>query len=123
MQHSIIFCLQHLLPNIHEQSDFRHKHSPKHRQLSVIECIDGGLDNYEHIGSLFTYVSKAFDTVWISGLIHKLLKLKVPTAHTRFVLKYLRGRTFCFRYEINFSPLLHLYYGYFLTRLELGYFL
>ena len=47
--------------------------------------------------ALFLDVAKAIDTVWYSGLIYKMIKLKLPTTYIQFVLSYLRNRIFTFR--------------------------
>jgi hypothetical protein len=44
-------------------------------------------------GAVFLEVTKAFDTVWIDGLLYKLTILNFPSylAHS---ISYFRGRTF-----------------------------
>jgi len=45
-------------------------------------------------GAFFLDVAKAFDIVWIYGLIYKLTLLKFQSYVVNTVLSYLRGRTF-----------------------------
>jgi hypothetical protein len=45
-------------------------------------------------GAAFLDVAKAFDTVWIDGLIYKLTLLNLPSYITHNILSYLRNRTF-----------------------------
>lgn len=51
-------------------------------------------DGFEMVGRLFINIMKAFDTVWYSDLIYKLLKLKILTAYVEFIFSYLRDRMF-----------------------------
>lgn len=39
-------------------------------------------------------IEKAFDTVWIDGIIYKLLEYQFPKYLTKFLNNYLRNRTF-----------------------------
>jgi hypothetical protein len=39
-------------------------------------------------------MAKAFDTVWIDGLLYKLTLLKFPSYKVHTISSYLRGRTF-----------------------------
>ena len=43
---------------------------------------------------MFLDVVKAFDTVWIEGLLYKLTILNFPSYHVHIIPSYLRGRTF-----------------------------
>jgi hypothetical protein len=45
-------------------------------------------------GVVFLDVVKAFDTVWIDGLIYKLIILNFPSYLFHTISSYLRGRTF-----------------------------
>ena len=45
-------------------------------------------------GSVFLDVAKAFDTVWIDGLLYKLTLLNFPSYIVHTISSYLRGRTF-----------------------------
>jgi len=44
-------------------------------------------------GAVFLDVAKAFDTVWIDGVLYKLT-LNFPSYIVHTILSYLRGRTF-----------------------------
>jgi hypothetical protein len=46
------------------------------------------------IGAVFIDVAKAFDTVWIDGLLYKLTLLNFPSHIFHTISSYLRGRTF-----------------------------
>ena len=43
---------------------------------------------------MFLDVAKAFDTVWIDGLLYKLTLLNFPSYVVHTISSYLRGRTF-----------------------------
>jgi len=45
-------------------------------------------------GAVFLVVSKAFDTVWIDGLLYKITLLNFPSYIVHTISSYLRGRTF-----------------------------
>jgi hypothetical protein len=45
-------------------------------------------------GAVFLDVAKAFDTVWIDGLLYKLKLLNFPSYIVHTISSYLRGRTF-----------------------------
>jgi hypothetical protein len=45
-------------------------------------------------GAVFLDVAKAFDTVWVDGLVYKLMALKFPSFVLKTILSYLRSRTF-----------------------------
>jgi hypothetical protein len=45
-------------------------------------------------GAVFLDVAKAFDTVWIDGLLYKLTVLNLPSYLVHTISSYLRGRTF-----------------------------
>jgi len=51
------------------------------------------------IGAVFLDVAKAFDTVWIFGLLYKLTLLNFPFEIVHSVSYYLRYRTF----EVSFQ--------------------
>jgi hypothetical protein len=50
-------------------------------------------------GAVFLDVGKAFDTVWIDGLLYKLALLNLPSYIVHTVSSYLRGQTF----EVSFQ--------------------
>jgi len=43
---------------------------------------------------VFLDVAKAFNTVWIKGLLYKLTVLNFPSYHVHIISSYLRDRTF-----------------------------
>jgi hypothetical protein len=45
-------------------------------------------------GAVFLDVAKAFDTVWVAGLLYKLTNLHFPSYLFKVISSYLNGRTF-----------------------------
>jgi hypothetical protein len=54
------------------QSGFMHGHSTSHQLIELTHDIMQSLDNQELICLIFCDVSKAFDRVWLRGLLLKL---------------------------------------------------
>ena len=66
--------------------------------IRVNEYVNDAFDNAEYVEALFLDAAKAFDTVWHSDLVCKVIKLKFPTTYyTQFILSYLCNRTFIVR--------------------------
>jgi len=55
-------------------------------------------------GAVFLDVAKAFDTVWIDGLLYKLTLLNFPSYIVHTISSYLKDRTF----EASFQTDRHL---------------
>lgn len=88
---------------IPEQFGFRHKHSTTHQLLRMAEYISDGLSNRAHTGGLYLDIAKAFDRVWHSGLIYKLIQLQVPDKHIHLIHSYLSNRSFTVRHNKSYS--------------------
>lgn len=86
-------CNSHnILPN--EQFGFRNKHSTSHQLLRAVNTISAGFNNYMRTGAVFLDIARAFDKVWHTGLLYKLITLKFPP-HLIFIIKsYLENRKF-----------------------------
>ena len=73
---------QHLLP--HEQFGFCKKHSTI-SQLARITDISNGFNLHKHSGMVLLDLEKAYDTVWIHGLLYNHLKRHTyPRLHIPF---------------------------------------
>lgn len=88
---------------IPEQFGFRSGHSTTHQLLRVTEYVATSFYNKRHAGAVFLDIAKAFDTVWHSGLIYKLVRTKMPKAFIHFIISYLKNRTFAVRYATSTS--------------------
>lgn len=76
-----------------EQFGFRRGHST---EMQLIRIITDTIQNFNRekltVMTLLD-VQKAFDTVWINGLIYKMIKLQIPKHLTRLIYSYLTDRT------------------------------
>ena len=77
-----------------EQFGFRPGHSTSLQLACLVERIGRNFGEYRLTGAVFLDVAKAFDTVWIDGLIYKLTLLNFPSYNVHTISSYLRGRTF-----------------------------
>jgi retron-type reverse transcriptase len=60
----------------------------------LVERITRNFGEKRLTGAVFLDVAKAFDTVWIDGLLYKLTHLSSPSYIVHTVSSYLRDRTF-----------------------------
>jgi hypothetical protein len=60
----------------------------------LVERITRNFAEKKLTGAVFLDVAKAFDTVWIDGVLYKLTLLNFPSYILHTTSSYLRGRTF-----------------------------
>ena len=77
-----------------EQFGFRPRHSTSLQLARLVERITRNFGEKRLTGAVFLDVAKAFDTVWIEGLLYKLTLLNFPSYIVHTISSYLRGRTF-----------------------------
>lgn len=77
-----------------EQFGFRSYHSTTAQVARVVDDIVDGFNMRKHSGMLLLDVEKAFDCVWIRGLLYKLIQLNVPPYLIHVLGSYLSGRSF-----------------------------
>jgi len=65
----------------------------------LVERITRNFGEKRLTGAVFLDVAKAFDTVWIDGLLYKLALLNFPSYIVYTFSSFLRGRTF----EVSFQ--------------------
>jgi hypothetical protein len=65
----------------------------------LVERINRNVGENRLTGAVFLDVAKAFDTVWIDGLLYKLTLLNFPSYIVHTISSYLRDRTF----EVSFQ--------------------
>jgi hypothetical protein len=83
---------QHLLP--HAQFGFCIKHSTISQLAQITDYISNGYNLHKHSGMVLLDLEKAYNTVWIHGLLYKLIVFKLPT-YLLFTLKaFLESHTF-----------------------------
>jgi hypothetical protein len=87
--------LKHLLPD--EQCGFRKKHSTVSQLARITDYISKGFNLHKHTGMVSLDVEKAYDTVWINGLLYKLITLQLPAYLVTILRAFLVGRSFTVR--------------------------
>jgi len=82
-----------------EQFGFKSRHSTSLQLARLVERITKNFGEKRLIVAVFLDVAKAFDTVWIDGLLYKVTLLNFPSNIVHTISSYLRGRTF----EVSFQ--------------------
>jgi hypothetical protein len=77
-----------------EQFGFRPKHSTSLHLAGLVERVTRNYGEKRLTGAVFLDVAKAFDTVWVDGLVYRLTVLNFPSYLVRIITSYLSGRTF-----------------------------
>ena len=77
-----------------EQFGIRPRHSTSLQSARLVERITRNFSERRLTGAVFLDVAKAFDTVWIEGLLYKLTVLNFPSYLVHIISSYHRGRTF-----------------------------
>lgn len=87
------YCVENdLLPN--NQFGFRSKHSTVHALIRLFEEAIMGFNDCKITIAAFLDIEKAFDTMWVQGLIYKMIKMRFPHYLIRIVFSYLKDRNF-----------------------------
>jgi hypothetical protein len=82
----------HCLPD--EQYGFRRQHSTTQQLLNVADRITHGFNSKLQTAAVSLDISKAFDKVWHTGLIFKMINLKFPDYLILITHSYLENRSF-----------------------------
>ena len=77
-----------------EQFGFRRKHCTTHQLLRIVDQIVNGFNNRHYTVALFLDISKAFDSVWHEGLLHRLINYNIPPYLVHIIHSFLSNRTF-----------------------------
>ncbi|GFU07030.1 probable RNA-directed DNA polymerase from transposon BS [Trichonephila clavipes] len=85
------------------QYGFTKQLSTYHPLLRLTEQISVGFQRGRSTGAVFLDIQKAFDRVWISGLIYKLITHNFPAPLIHIVNSYLVNRTYKVRVNNTFS--------------------
>lgn len=87
------FCdINKIIPNC--QFGFRYNHSTEHAIHKVTSEICWAINNNEFLGSVLIDLEKAFDSVWLEGLIYKLIQKKFPIHLTRMIWEMITDKSF-----------------------------
>jgi hypothetical protein len=91
-----------LLPN--EHFGFRKIHSTTAQIARLTVYITHGYNNNKHTGLVMLDVEKAYDTIWVRGLLYTLINFKFPVYLIKFLQSYLTDRSFSVTVSGFFSP-------------------
>ncbi|GFX76084.1 probable RNA-directed DNA polymerase from transposon X-element [Trichonephila clavipes] len=90
---------------IPEQHGFRPRLSTSHQLLRVVEFIKEGNNKDECTAVVFLDIQKAFDRVWHTGLLFKLITYKIPPPLIYLLNSYISDRSFTVKINRTFSQL------------------
>ena len=77
---------------VKQQSGFRNKKGAADNLIFFTQKISETLNKGKKACGIFFDISKAFDKVWHNGLIHKLIKLNVPSYILKYIIDFLKDR-------------------------------
>jgi hypothetical protein len=77
-----------------EQFRFRPKNNTTLQLYRLVERVNRNFDERRLTGAVFLDMAKAFDTVWVKGLLYKLTVLNFPSYLVKTISSYLDCRTF-----------------------------
>lgn len=87
------FCnINDIIPN--SQFGFRFKHSTIHAINKFSSDVCWALNNNECVAACLIDLEKAFDTVWVNGLIYKLIKKKFPLHLVKMIFSSITNKQF-----------------------------
>ena len=72
-----------------EEFGFRPRHSTSLHLALLVERINRNFSERRLTGAVFLDIAKAFDTVWIEGLLYKLTILNFPSYLVHIISSYL----------------------------------
>jgi hypothetical protein len=77
-----------------EQFGFRPRHSTTLQLARLVERVNRNFDERRLTSAVILDVAKAFDTVWVKGLLYKLTVLNFPSYLMKTIFSYPDCRTF-----------------------------
>ncbi|GBN04688.1 RNA-directed DNA polymerase from mobile element jockey [Araneus ventricosus] len=114
-EHFILTQLNEHLNNnnilIPYQFGFKPKLSTTNQLLRAVEYITSGFENRFSTGAVFLDIQKAFDRVWINGLIYKLISHKIPIFLIKLITTFLANRQLKVRIGNSLTKLHHIQAG------------
>lgn len=93
-----------LIPD--NQFGFRARHSTVHAINKFASVINRHLLKGKLVGAALLDLEKAFDSVWLNGLIYVLVKLKFPMTLILLISNMVQGKTFVTWDGVNLSTLI-----------------
>jgi hypothetical protein len=88
-----------------EKFGFRPNHSTSLQLVRLVERITRSFGKKRLTRAVSLDEAKAFDTVWIDGLLYKLILLNFPSYIVHTISSYLRGWTFEASFQTTTSSL------------------
>ncbi|GFQ99916.1 probable RNA-directed DNA polymerase from transposon BS [Trichonephila clavata] len=88
---------------IPEQHRFRPRLSTTHQLLRVVEFIKKGKNRDECTAAVFLDIQKAFDKVWHTGLLFKLITYKIPPPLILLLSSYISDRDISVKINRTYS--------------------
>ncbi|GFW16687.1 probable RNA-directed DNA polymerase from transposon X-element [Trichonephila clavipes] len=88
---------------IPEQHGFRPRLSTTHQLLRVVEYIKEGNSMGQCTAAVFLDIQKAFDRVWHTGLLFKLINYNIPTPLILLLNSYISNRSFTVKINRTYS--------------------
>jgi hypothetical protein len=82
-----------------EQFEFKPKHSNRLKLANLAERVSRNFDEKRLTDAVFLNVAKAFDTVWVDGLLYKLKILNFPPYLVKTISSHLNSLMF----EVSFQ--------------------
>lgn len=76
------------------QFGFKHKHSTVHALNKFMSDVNQQVSNCNMVGAALIDLEKAFDSVWINGLIYKLINKKFPEHLILTIIDMITDKTF-----------------------------
>lgn len=76
------------------QFGFKKNHSADQQICRIVTDIIKNFNKKSNTVMLLLDIEKAFDTVWVEGLIYKMIKLKLPPFLIKLIYSYLTNRTY-----------------------------
>lgn len=87
------------------QFGFRRSHSTAHQLIRITELIEKGFEEKKYTAAIFLDLERAFDKVWIEGLLYKMIKLNIPAYIIKIINSFLNNRTFRVRINATLSSI------------------
>lgn len=95
----------------HQQFGFKKQHSTAHQLKRITTHIEDHFHTDQHTMAVFLDIAQAFDTVWHSGLLHKLQVLTIDDGLIRIIHSFLSDRTFQVKMENELSAVQNIHSG------------
>jgi hypothetical protein len=96
-----------------DQYGFKTGHSTTHALLRSVERTAQGFNNNKATVTIFLNIERAFDKVWTTGLIAKLITAKIPPHFIHVIHNYLQNRSFFVMHKHSYWSPRHIQAGVF----------